>query len=78
MNKNVDFYTASLKEMTAKLSAILSVEDIAKFLRVSPKSVYNLILTGELSAFKVPNEHGYNIYKKDFISFLQKNETINF
>lgn len=52
---------------------MLSVKEIANSLRISDRTVRNLIETGEIKAYKVGNQ--FRIKEEDFQSYLEKINT---
>ena len=60
------------------LPSLMSVQEVASTLRISSTTVYRLISSKQLNAFKVDSEgREWNIRRKDLIAYLQRNETIN-
>lgn len=52
---------------------MLSVKEIANSLRISDRTVRNLIETGKIKAYKVGNQ--FRIKEEDFKSYLEKINT---
>lgn len=50
---------------------ILTIEEVAKLMRVSFKTVYRWISAGELPAAKIGYKT-YRVFEKDLIKFLQR------
>jgi len=55
--------------------AFLTIEDVATLLRVSKRTVYNLIYNGVLPATKV-TYHVTVISKQDFLDMLERNRYV--
>lgn len=55
------------------MDKMLSVKEIANSLRISDRTVRNLIETGEIKAYKVGNQ--FRIKEEDFQSYLEKINT---
>lgn len=51
---------------------ILTIEDVAKLMHVSLKTVYRWINSGQLPATKIGYKT-YRVFEKDLIKFLKKN-----
>ncbi len=54
---------------------VMTVEEIAKQLRVHPRTVRNWITSGELAAIDIGR--GYRITKSDFDTFVEKRKKRN-
>ncbi len=54
---------------------VMTVEEIAKQLRVHPRTVRNWIASGELAAIDIGR--GYRITKRDFDAFVEKRKKRN-
>ena len=53
---------------------ILTIEEVAKLMQVSLKTVYRWINAGQLPAAKIGYKT-YRVFEKDLIKFLRKNMT---
>lgn len=53
---------------------ILTIEEVAKIMKVSLKTVYRWISSGRLPAAKVGYKT-YRVFEKDLINFLRRNMT---
>lgn len=60
------------------LPDILKVDDIAQFLKVSKRTVYNWIEYGELKAYRfgLGQKGCIRVFKEDFISFINSRKPI--
>jgi excisionase family DNA binding protein len=54
---------------------ILTIEDVAKLMKVSLKTVYRWIGSGQLPAAKVGYKT-YRVFEKDLIKFLRQNMVV--
>ena len=60
------------------LPSLMSVQEVASTLRISSTTVYRLISSKQLNAYKVEEgSNEWNIRRTELIKFLQRNETIN-
>lgn len=72
------FESLGTEEYINNLPSLMSVQEVAFTLRISSTTVYRLISSKQLNAFKVDSEgREWNIRRKDLIAYLQRNETIN-
>ena len=51
---------------------ILTIEEVAKLMKVSLKTVYRWISAGDLSAARIGYKT-YRVFERDLVSFLRKN-----
>jgi excisionase family DNA binding protein len=61
--------------MTQEKNEMLTVQEVAKKLRVSPKTVYRLVERGELIAVRVGGSGHLRILPEDFKAFIEQNKT---
>jgi len=62
----------TLKEKLQNLPAILSIEEIADFFSFRRLTIYRLITSGKLKAWK-DDEENWCIAREDLITFCSKN-----
>lgn len=60
------------------LPDILKIEDIAQFLRVSKRTVYNWIEFGELPAYRfgLGKKGCIRVFKEDFLKFIRSRKEV--
>jgi excisionase family DNA binding protein len=49
-----------MKQILSDISPVLTVKDLAHYLRVHPSTVYRLLKAGQLPAFKVGSDWRFN------------------
>ncbi|MEO0278017.1 MAG: helix-turn-helix domain-containing protein [candidate division WOR-3 bacterium] len=66
------------KDLESKLPELLKIEDIAQFLRVSKRTVYNWIEFGELPAYRfgLGKKGCIRVFKKDFLEFIRSRKEV--
>ncbi|UTY27572.1 DNA-binding protein [Treponema putidum] len=66
-----------LEEELMSLQNTLSISEAAFFLRVNYHTIYRLICSGQLKAYKNGDEQNWRISKESLIRYSEKHETIN-
>ena len=59
--------------MTDPIEKMYTAKEVAEFLRVSPRTVWRMIESGELKAIKVRSE--YRIRHRDFVAYIERQNT---
>ena len=59
------------EEIKNLLPTVCSFDDVMSYLRVSKSTVYRLISSGELQAFKEDGAGEWNILRSDLLAFLE-------
>jgi len=54
-----------MKQILSDISPVLTVKDLAHYLRVHPSTVYRLLKDGQLPAFKVGSDWRFNLEEID-------------
>lgn len=63
------------KILTDNLDSILLLKEVARFLRVTPMTVYRMIYAGTLIAYK--NEEGeWQINRSDLLDYLDRSSNL--
>jgi excisionase family DNA binding protein len=57
--------------------AVMTVNDLARYLKVHPSTVYRLLRTGQLPAFKVGRDWRFNIEKNRPVAGRARGEAQN-
>ena len=55
----------AMKQILSDISPVLTVKDLAHYLRVHPSTVYRLLKDGQLPAFKVGSDWRFNLEEID-------------
>ena len=71
------FESLGTEEYINNLPSLMSVQEVAFTLRISSTTVYRLISSKQLNAFKVEGSNEWNIRRSDLIEYLRGRETIN-
>jgi excisionase family DNA binding protein len=50
-----------IKEKEAMITPVLTVNDLCNYLKVHPGTIYRLIKTGELPAFRIGSDWRFNV-----------------
>jgi excisionase family DNA binding protein len=55
----------AMKDIASDISPVLTVRDLSNYLRVHPSTIYRLLKTGQLPAFRVGSDWRFNIEEID-------------
>jgi excisionase family DNA binding protein len=55
----------AMRRSLSDISPVLTVRDLSNYLRVHPSTVYRLLKTGQLPAFKVGSDWRFNVEEID-------------
>ena len=68
------FESLGTEEYINNLPSLMTVQKVAFTLRISSTTVYRLISSKQLNAYKVEGSNEWNIRRTELIKFLQRND----
>ena len=54
-----------MRRSLSNIAPVLTVRDLSNYLKVSPSTIYRLLKTGQLPAFKVGSDWRFNVEEID-------------